>query len=89
MSLESAHGFAVSLAFACAAIEVGAGLLVAAGTDAGDRVQCVVGLAIPSAGEAVTDDLAGGGRLGCRAVAAGERCLALQAPGVADEQLGR
>jgi hypothetical protein len=38
VALEGLHGLAFGLSFVCAAVEVGAGLLVAAGTVEGDRV---------------------------------------------------
>jgi hypothetical protein len=47
--IEGAHGFAGGLAFAAAAVEVGAGLLVVAAADAGDGVERVVGWAVASA----------------------------------------
>ena len=49
VALECAHGFAGSLAFALAALEVGASWLVVACADAGDGVQRVVRLAVASA----------------------------------------
>jgi hypothetical protein len=49
VALECAHGFAGGLAFALAALEVGACWLVVACADAGDRVQRVVRLAVASA----------------------------------------
>jgi len=55
VSFECAHGFAGGVAFADSAVEVGAGLLVVAGADAGDGVQRVVGLAVASAGETGVD----------------------------------
>jgi len=51
-------------------------------------VDRVVGLAVAAAVEAVADRLAGGGRLWGGAVTARERGLALEATGVAGEQLG-
>ncbi len=76
------------LAFADAAVEVGTGLFVVAGSDASDGVQRVVCLAVASAGEAVADGLSGGGGLWCGAVAASERRFAVEALGVAGEELG-
>jgi hypothetical protein len=87
VSFECAHGFSVGFAFGGAAFEVGAGSFVVEGAAESDGVERVVGLAVPAAGEAVADRLAGGRGFWCGAVAASERRFALEARGVADDQL--
>ena len=88
MALEGAESFAFGLAFADAAVEVGAGLGLVLGADDGDGVDGVVDLAVAAAVESVSDGLARGGRQRGGSVAAGEGCLVLEAGGVAGEQLG-
>jgi len=68
VSFECAHGFSVGFAFGGAAFEVGAGSFVVEGAAESDGVERVVGLAVPAAGEAVADRLAGGRGFWCGAV---------------------
>lgn len=86
VAFQRAQRFTLTLAFADPAIEIGAGLGLVLGPDDRDRVDRVGDLAV-AAVESVADALAGGRRYMRRPVAA-RRPLAIEADGVAGEQLG-
>jgi hypothetical protein len=83
-SLEAPHGLEMGLAGGAFASVVGASFGVEADLGGGRDVQHVVDLAVPGAGEAVSDLLAGGGIQRCGAGPGGEP-VAVGEPGhVAD-----
>lgn len=60
MALEGSQRFALGLAFADAAVEIGTGFGLVFGADDRDRVDRVIDLAIAAAVEPVSDGLARG-----------------------------